>query len=442
MLKAFFNKHIIYLLYFLIITSSVLDYRLIPFDSNLNYIRVGVLLLNGLFLLYAFIHKLKIHFDNLFFVFIGYSVFKLLSVFYALNPIDTLFVFIFWINISFLYLTFLNLTFLHKYLIDIKKVIIISALINSLVALIQAFLFINYDVKILNIYGWKWPYGFRVTGLSFDANHLAAFVLLGFFISLNGVITNIKFKYKIIYAFLCLVFLGVFYYSSSRSSFLGLIIGVLAFAVFYILKYSYFKFFTKSLVLLIPVIFILIFLLFPSLFNLKQENRLKELNNVIYNVTSPFLIHGRGLDSSAFAHFSLIYSSFYLSISNNFLGVGAGNFSEGIQNDKFLTDVFSKTDPDVLSKPNFPAHSMYGEALGEGGPIGLFLFFTILFLIVNKYLKILKTDKSVFPFFIYFYSVLFFMLFYNINEEFFWLFVFLGLSLNPEKQARGEKVKG
>ncbi len=387
-----------------------------------------MLIFSTSFLIFFAIKKKKLEFDSIFFALLIYSVFKLLSVFYATDTVEVLLRVIYWLNISVFYLSLKNLNFL-KSKKDLNSVIFLSVLFNIFFALLQVFAFVFFQVKLLNIYGWFWPNGFRVTGLSYDANHLASFILIGFSMSLFFLFQKYSIHRKIIFAsFLFLCFL-TFYYSASRSSFIGLVFGLFGFFIFKFFNFKFFKMYIYSSFILIPLIFIGVFLAFNPVIEANNNKQLEKVNTVIYDFTKNFVKHGRGIDSSALAHFGLIYSSFYLAEENHFLGIGAGNFSNGIKNDIYLAKLFNSLDSTAYSKEAFPSHSMYGEALGEGGIIGIILFCSILLLIVNKYLKILKYDKSVFPFFIYFYSVLFFMLFYNINEEFFWVFTFLGLSL-------------
>ena len=431
--KLYINKGFIYLLYFIIIFSSVLDYRLLPLGSDFTYARVGVLVFWMLSLGSLFLLKLKIRADNIFYVLLAYSFFKLLSVLYAINITDAFLSAGFWFSVSFLYLSLLNLDF-KKYFEDIKTVIIFAGLFNAFIALLQAFLFINFQIKVFNIYGWRWPYGFRVTGLSFDANHLAAFVLLPLIICIDRFIKN-RGKIQILYGVFVFVFFSTFYYSASRSGLIALLVGLLIYVFKYVFKYVTFKRLSLAFFGLVPVIFIMAAVLFTPLTKNKNTPLLKDINSVIFESTKHISKHGRGLDPSAFAHFALIYSSFYMQSANNFLGVGAGNFAEGLKQNPYLSKVFLSVDATVFQKKDFPAHSMYGEALAEGGFIGLVAFLSILLLINIKYLNLLKSHESLLPFFVYFYAMCFFMLFYNINEEFFWVFAFVGVNAFILKKA-------
>jgi O-antigen ligase len=313
-----------------------------------------------------------------------------------------------------------------KHLENIKTIVVISGLFNSIVAIIQAFAFIYFKVKILNIYGWKWPDGFRVTGTSFDANHLAAFILLPLFISIDRSI-KIKGYARFTYIFLTGVFLLTFYYSASRSGLIALFVGLLIYTAYHFVSNKIFKTLTYTGLAFIPVIFLAVALFFTPLMNLNKNQQLGNTNDAIFNATKFISKHGRGLDPSAFAHFALIHTSFYLQSENMFLGVGAGNFAEGLKQNKKASNIFLQIDPDVYSKDDFPSHSMYGEALAENGFVGLVMFCLLLVAIVKKYFVTLTKSAQVLPFFVYTYSMLFFMLFYNINEEFFWFFAFLGL---------------
>lgn len=435
MLKKLFNKHFYIFLYPLIILSSILDFRLILLTPNLNYARIIIVCINLLFLFYITFYKSnkKLNIDKLFLTLLGYSIYKSFSLVFAFDKFDSLLNTVFWFNLSLFYLTLTNINFKFN-LKKIYKIILVGGLFNALVASLQALFFITWGVKFLNIYGWKFPYGFRVTGLSFDANHLAAYILISIFISLYFVIYNSSYFYRFLSLLSFLFLLVNFYFSASRSAFLGLVFGLLSFGLYTILKNRFllYKKFIYLFVSAIPLIFVLVAVFFMPLLNASLNNQLGAINDIIFNATKYFVKHGRGLDPSAFAHFSLIYASVYLMQSNWFFGTGAGNFSEGLIANPYLNKVFSMVDPDVLSKQEFPSHSMYGEALAEGGVVGIILFLLILILILQRYLNLLKLNKIYLPLFVYFFSVCFFMLFYNINEEFFWIFVFLGLVIKKQ----------
>lgn len=348
---------------------------------------------------------------------------------FAYNKFDSIVSVIYWFGLTFLYLTFSSYDFTKKRK-DWVWLVIIAGAVNAFFSYVQIIFFYFFNLKILNFYGWVHPFGFRVTGLSYDANHLAAFILLPIFICSYFVIKAKKIKDKIISALLLFYFFPIFYFSSSRSALIGITFTIILYILFFILKPKFFNIFAKIYFFLIPTFFVCIYLLFyPSLALKSNQQELGAINTFIYNITKNVVIHGRGLDGSAFAHFSLVYSSFKLQSQHNFLGTGAGNFAEGLYKDKELSNLFRSLDASAFDGGNFPAHSMYGEALGEGGFIGFILFISLLFLILNKYLKVIEKDRNLFPFFIYFYSICFFMLFYNINEEFFWVFTFLGLFL-------------
>src|SRR3989344_8760611 len=148
---------------------------------------MGSLIFTIWFLLGRLRNLNKIQKDTTFYIIVLYSVFKLSSALYTINPADAILNSIFWFNVSLLYLTISNLN-INKYSETLIKVIVLAGVINALVGNIQALAFIFFGVKILNIYGWLWPYGFRVTGLSFDANHLAAFLVLPIFLSIQKII--------------------------------------------------------------------------------------------------------------------------------------------------------------------------------------------------------------------------------------------------------------
>lgn len=407
------------MLYLLILVSSFLDYRLIPWNPQLNYIRLGIIVL----LLVFFVPKVKefrkLKYDKLFCLLIGYSAFKFISFVWSIDQVDALLSSGFWLSLSFLYLLFTNISLQSKKIKDIETVIIIAGVFNSVVALTQGLLFYYFNIKAFNIYGWDWPWGFRVTGLSFDANHLAAFLLLPIYLSLSRLIK----RKNIFYLLPLITFLVVFYFSASRSGLLALLFGIVSYVLLSINWRTVSKVLKTGVFILIPSVLTLIYVFYIPLVNSRETTQFNSWNAAVNETAQKFLIHGRGIDRSALAHFALIHSSFYIQSSNYFLGVGSGNFAEGIKQNEYTSKVYGDIDPDVLQKPDFPAHSMFAEALGEGGFIGLATFLAILITLSSRY----QNNKRRLPYFVFLLSASLFMVFYSLNEEFFWLFAFIGL---------------
>lgn len=349
-----------------------------------------------------------------------YSIFKLVSLFWSIDSVDAILSAIFWFNITFLYLVFKNSVLSKEKIKDIRSIVIVAGIFNSVVAIMQGLLFYFYKIKMLNIYGWAWPWGFRVTGVSFDANHLAAFLLLPLYLSLDRIFKEKGLK-KIIYISTSSIFLTVIYFSASRSGLIAILFGVITLTFYELFGNKILKFFATLAFTLIPIILLLIFIFYTAVFTAVGTSEFIKINSEIHKATSSFLIHSRGIDQSALAHFALIYSSFYLQADHNFLGTGSGNFAEGIKSNTYLSKVYSQVDPDVLARDDFPSHSMYAEALGEGGFIGLTTLMLIFILISKNLLKLKNEGPTV----VFLLSSLIFMIFYNLNEEFFWLFLFL-----------------
>src|SRR3989344_7767112 len=131
-IKKIFDRHYILLIYFLILVSPILDYRLIPFGPEINYIRIGSLIFTIWFLLGRLRNLNKIQKDTTFYIIVLYSVFKLSSALYTINPADAILNSIFWFNVSLLYLTISNLN-INKYSETLIKVIVLAGVINALV---------------------------------------------------------------------------------------------------------------------------------------------------------------------------------------------------------------------------------------------------------------------------------------------------------------------
>ena len=132
------------------------------------------------------------------------------------------------------------------------------------------------------------------------------------------------------------------------------------------------------------------------------------------------------------AHLVLLYSSFEMAWDSPVLGVGVGSFDESLKSSD-LINIFARYDPRSSQSAILPPHSMYGEALAETGFVGLAIYLVLLYLLGKKYLARflagLLQNKSFLSqsLLAMFVSFMFFTIFYNLNEEWFFIPLFLGL---------------
>lgn len=384
--------------------------------------------------------------DKIFWLLIILTAIRLLSIIPAADKRDAILLNVYWITIVGFYISFK--AFVNKFKFNIKrylKTYKLSVILASLFGIIQAVYFVFWGVRRWNIWSWQYPDGFRISGLMLDSNHYAIFILSGIFISLPFIFKKIGVEKASGILVLLLLFIS-FILSSSRSAILAQIISFIVLFTLSVFQKQY-KFLVFSLFIFLLGIF-LGFALNKSI-DLYAKNFVEqeyvihpevvgeEVPSDIYiediaeseRLGALFikLVPGRVrrvFDASARSHLALLKASVGLGLKNPILGVGYGNFAEGLKNSQYIEHL-KVSDPRGAAKEDFPSHTKWGETLAETGFLGFFAYAALIVLIAVRLFKQRTIlGISIFSAFIGFQV---FSIFYHLNEEFYWVFTFLGL---------------
>ncbi len=314
----------------------------------------------------------------------------------------------------------------------------LSLSLTILIAVYQTIAFVGWGIQRFDLWGWQYPDGFRVPALMLDSNHLGFFTVACFFLVFGWLVSKKRYLLAVVASF---VILEIQSLASSRSALIGLLVGSVVVIVSLLFKKNYKMliwfvlalsfglstgFLTSKTLEVYTTNFVQNYALLHSevrdkvvmtVINTANEDidELSFLNNLL-----PMRVQ-RIFDASAKSHMAMLKASLELGLKNPILGVGYGNFSDGLKSYPEIYKEASQYDARGLSTPKFPSHTLWGEQLAETGFIGLALY-TLLVMAI-----LIRIRKSGIFFVGLWVSLLAATFFYSANEEFFWLLPFLGL---------------
>lgn len=411
-LKALSNRKILVALVSLLVLLSPLNHKELfsVYTWSLLPVRfvLFLVILSGGFL---FLIKRKLV-DSVFIILLGLSAFLTLSTLVAENKLEALLFSAFYISLPFLYLIFKYLYLSNKTLVNRFIDVYIFSFVLSLVFLAFQIIYYYTTNKLI---GAVWPVPNNVPrfgSVFWDINHYGAFIVINIWLVAYRCYVNWKNKKAFsLYTFLLLISLCALVLTSSRSSMLGLLSGLIVFKLIYI---SYFRDRLKKLTFKVAST-ALVFL--PFLIYIVSSILGTFVRNFFF-----YRIH------SFFTHFILLRIGFDLFKQNPILGIGANNFSYALKNSPYYSE-FALLDPGALDY-KIPVHSVWMHFLAEGG---IFTFATfcivVLFTIYLLYKKVSK-EKDILSLFLLssFIAILVSGIFYSYNLEFYWVyFVFVVL---------------
>ena len=329
--------------------------------------------------------------------------------------------------------------------LEVKSValygLLLGVAVSVLVAIYQTVSFVGWGIQRFDLWGWQYPDGFRVPGLMLDSNHFGIFMVAGFFVTTWFFLSRRRYPVAALSSFLTL---GAYSLSSSRSALLGLLAGSVFLVVALLVKKEF-----KTLGAFLVILAI----------GLSSGTAISKAIEIYTNnyVTTSVILHQevsdknlptesvefagifsfvndllpsrvrRVFDASAKSHLEMLNASWNLGLRYPLLGVGLGNFAEGLRSQPDLYASALQFDARGLSVDHFPSHTLWGEQLAETGFIGLIIYTLLVMAILGR---ILKTRSSSNLFFgAVWMAFLVFSVFYTANEEFFWLIPFLGIWL-------------
>jgi len=407
--------------------------------------------------------------DRLLILLLLLFVVRLASIVVALDKKDAYLQAIYFLEVTFLYIALK--VFFKGQAKKIKKFLeyyFVSCTVAAVFGIIQALYFVFKGISYWDLWSWQYPSGFRLSGMMLDSNHYAAFLLTGLLLGIP-VSYNLwkERKWWGIPSFY-LIFIS-FFLASSRSNLLSFAASLVIFFTLLFLR-KYFKV-TGYTFLLTLSAFILGFVINKGI-EVYAEKYVQE-NFVIHSEVTPLedipktalflsghkdtstLKEGtsfvnsqetspantlagllptrvkRVFDASAKAHLAFIKASFYLFLDQPLLGVGYGNFAEGLKSSPYLP-IIAEHDPRGANQEDFPSHTHWGGVLAETGIFG-FLFYTLIIIVIIKGLFKNKSPLGV-GILTGFIGLQIFSIFYHLNEEFYWIYAFLGLNYSRYKK--------
>ncbi len=362
--------------------------------------------------LFLFIKNFKDYSKDIFFWFlISFVGFQSLSLLQTGDVVSSLRLIAFQLAITFTYIPVRNFIFERKD--GVKDLVTLYGLtfIAVLVFLgIQIYLQTNYKIAI----GGVWPvpeYPTRYGSTFWDINHFGAFcsalilILLGFIIAKDRVGTATR----IFFGLLAIGALTALHLTSSRSSLIGFIFGLLVFGV---LSFKNLKFKTASkyqfgIYYLSTIAGILGFL---SLFYWKADSIRESL---LYRSVS------------FFSHLFLLKVGIIVGIQNFLLGIGANSFHAYFRNTEWA-NVYYYIDKAALDL-KLPLHNLWLEVLAETGLVSFIVFAAFWAVLITGLYRIylMKNDFTALGFLGAIVSFLTAGFMYSYKSEFFWMFVLI-----------------
>lgn len=332
---------------------------------------------------------------------------------------DSFKLFIFYSSIVGIYLIFRNLYRKHglKFILRSINIYLAVGLFTALIAVLQYYLRICCRFSVGGV--WVVPgYTPRLGSTFWDVNHFGGYLITMIPILFAMVFIKRDSRLKTVYYFLFASFLSlILFYTQSRSSWLGLIVGFsISLVLYYFLRLKKVLFaFAISLVIATTGFFS-----FAAYKGISITDRVASFMHYRLDSTDTHLLL---LDGAAEVYF------------NNFLlGAGYGNFDHAFRG-TVTSDIYFNREP-RLKDMKVPPHSVWGEVLAETGSVGITLYSLFAILILASLVIGVFTSKSEevkylgIGLFGGAISILTAGLFYSYNMEFYWIYLFICIAFS------------
>jgi len=357
---------------------------------------------------------------------------KLLSLINTLSLSSTIFLNIFFINIS-IFLITIYIKLKDQEIFSLLKNYMFISVVISLITFLQLYFYFQYSFlfgAVLNVAGrsidvpdftlsgayftevLKILVMTRVGSLFWDVNHFGGFIASTLILAFVYLLTSPDKKRFILYLFSFLTLGLVLFLTNSRSAW---ILSLVSFLVFFVCL-IYRKVGKKGIIYAFTLLTVVsIFLTFQYQ---DKDSWFRE------KVKSYFHYRLDSFDS----HFLLLRGTVNVFDKFQWVGGGVGSFFEHFKSTE-TADEFLKRDPAGLSV-KVPAHTIWGETIAETGMFGLVLFILLVLLLLSTAVySVIHTEKEDF---LFSSAVLGLTLgwlvagiFYSYNSEFFYICLIL-----------------
>lgn len=285
-------------------------------------------------------------------------------------------------------------------------------LFTAVIAVLQFYLRVCCRFSVGGV--WVVPgYLPRLGSTFWDVNHFGGYLITMIPILFAMVFIKHKSKVKPIYCLFLAFFLsGILFFTQSRSSWMGLAVGLgLSLIIYY---FSNLKKILYSFAILVLI----------GIVGLLSYTTYKEIS--IKDRVASFM-HYR-LDSTD-THMLLLDGASEVYFDNFLIGAGYGNFDHAFRGTP-ISDIYFNREP-RLKEMKVPPHSVWGEVLAETGSVGITLYALFAGLILASLVVSIFTSKSNDVKYIgtglFGGAVSIFVagLFYSYNMEFYWIYLFI-----------------
>jgi 4-amino-4-deoxy-L-arabinose transferase-like glycosyltransferase len=353
---------------------------------------------------------------------------KLVSIFNSLSINSSIFLNIFFINISvFLITIYIRLKDIE--LLNLMKNYVFISVVMSLITFVQLYFYFQYSFlfgAVLNVAGRSVDvpeFSFsatyltdvlkilvmtRVGSLFWDVNHFGGFIASTLILAFAFLLTSKNKRNFIFYLFSFLTLGLVLFLTNSRSAW---ILSFISFFIFFI-SLIYRKVGRKGIIYAFSLLTALtIFLTFQYQ---DRDSWFRE------KVKSYFHYRLDSFDS----HFLLLRGTVNVFDKFQLIGGGVGSFFEHFKSTE-TADEFLRRDPAGLSV-KVPAHTIWGESLAETGLFGTTVFILLVILLLGSAIyAVMHSDKEDFIFSSALLGLIMGWLvagiFYSYNSEFFYI---------------------
>ncbi len=322
--------------------------------------------------------------------------------------------YIFYSSIVGLYFIFRNLYQKHGITFIKKSLNLYLGLgfFTAIIAVLQFYLRVCCRFSVGGV--WVVPgYLPRLGSTFWDVNHFGGYLITMIPILFAMIFIKHKSKFaSFYYLFLAFFLSGILFFTQSRSSWLGLAIGLgFSLVIYY---FSNLKKILYSFAILVLV----------GIVGLLSYTTYKEIS--IKDRVASFM-HYR-LDSTD-THMLLLDGASEVYFDNFLIGAGYGNFDHAFRGTT-ISDVYFNREP-KLKEMKVPPHSVWGEVLAETGSVGITLYALFAGLILASLVVSIFTSKSNDVKYVgtglFGGAVSIFVagLFYSYNMEFYWIYLFI-----------------
>ena len=336
-----------------------------------------------------------------------------ISLFESQNLVYSIGLFLFYgsaVAIYIVYRTVLD-SFGEKWYYKLLGAYLIVGLLASIFAYVQLVLRFCCRVKVGGV--WVNPGNLPRLGSTFwDVNHFGGFLVTLIPLTFALIFAVKKPIYKAGLVLFTISSLFLLFMTQSRSSWIGLFIGLLlSLVLYYLLK-------LRRPLWLAVVGGILVVILGISFITYKQiDVRQKVADYMHYR-----------LDSTD-THVMLLEGASEIFVNNLVLGSGYGNFNDAFRQTKTAQSYFDREPK--LREMRVPPHSIWGEAIAETGTIGIVTYGLFAVLLLATIVVAISTEKDKSKKYLgvgllgSLASLFSAGLFYSYNMEFYWFYIFL-----------------